>query len=73
MAEAQKLSAPDLDARLSVRGMATRRVVSQWALAFDEESRFPRNGLLAAWVACLAKAASALWLPEFVRALLSRL
>jgi len=37
-------------------------------IPFAKPSRFPRNGLLAAWVACLAKASSEPWLPDFTRA-----
>lgn len=37
-------------------------------IPFTKPSRFPRNGLLAARVACLADERSEPWLPEFVRA-----
>lgn len=37
-------------------------------IPFMKPSRFPRNGLLAARIACLAGARSEHWLPEFARA-----
>lgn len=37
-------------------------------IPFTKPSRFPRNGLLAARVACLASDSSEAWLPDFVRA-----
>jgi 2-hydroxychromene-2-carboxylate isomerase len=39
-----------------------------YGIPFAKPSRFPRNGLLAARVACLAAAKSERWLPDFVRA-----
>ncbi len=44
------------------------RQCAKYRIPFTKPSRFPRNGLLAARAACLAKATSARWLPEFVRA-----
>jgi 2-hydroxychromene-2-carboxylate isomerase len=44
------------------------RLCAKYSIPFAKPSRFPRNGLLAARVACLAKAASEPWLPDFVRA-----
>jgi 2-hydroxychromene-2-carboxylate isomerase len=44
------------------------RLCDTYHIPFTKPSRFPRNGLLAARVACLAKAMSEYWLPEFVRA-----
>jgi 2-hydroxychromene-2-carboxylate isomerase len=44
------------------------RLAARYRIPFVKPSHFPRNGLLAARVACLAKAASVRWLPEFVRA-----
>jgi 2-hydroxychromene-2-carboxylate isomerase len=44
------------------------RLCAKYRIPFTKPSRFPRNGLLAARVACLAKATSELWLPGFVRA-----
>src|SRR5829696_6861008 len=44
------------------------RLCDQYGIQFTKPSRFPRNGLLAARVACLARATSEHWLPEFVRA-----
>ena len=44
-----------------------RRCV-KYSIPFTKPSRFPRNGLLAARVACLATATPERWLPEFVRA-----
>ncbi|HEX2183255.1 MAG TPA: 2-hydroxychromene-2-carboxylate isomerase [Rubrobacteraceae bacterium] len=44
------------------------RLCGRYRIPFAKPSRFPRSGLLAARVACLAKAASEPWLPEFVRA-----
>ncbi len=40
----------------------------KYRIPFTKPSRFPRNGLLATRVACLAKATSGRWLPGFVRA-----
>ena len=45
-----------------------QRLCDGYRIPFAKPSRFPRSGLLAARVACLAKAASGPWLPEFVRA-----
>jgi 2-hydroxychromene-2-carboxylate isomerase len=42
------------------------RLCEGYGIPFARPSRFPRDGLLAARVACLAK--SEPWLPEFVRA-----
>ena len=44
------------------------RLCAKYRLPFTKPSRFPRNGLLAARVACLAKATSERWLSEFARA-----
>jgi len=44
------------------------RQCAKYRIPFTKPSRFPRNGLLAARAACLAKATSARWLPGFVRA-----
>src|SRR3712207_3305462 len=44
------------------------RQCAKYRIPFRKPSRFPRNGLLAARVACLAKAASGPWLAGFVRA-----
>lgn len=46
----------------------TERLCSAQGLPFAKPSRFPRNGVAAARVACLAKATSEPWLPGFVRA-----
>jgi 2-hydroxychromene-2-carboxylate isomerase len=45
-----------------------QRLCDKYGIQFTKPSRFPRNGLLAARVACLAKATSEHWLSEFVRA-----
>ncbi len=44
------------------------RLCAKYRLPFAKPSRFPRNGLLAARIACLAKETSEPWLPEFARA-----
>ena len=44
------------------------RLCDKYGIPFAKPSRFPCNGLLAARVACLARATSERWLPEFVRA-----
>lgn len=44
------------------------RLCAKYGIPFTKPSRFPRNGLLAARVACLANAASEYWLPGFARA-----
>ena len=44
------------------------RLCSGHGIPFVRPSRFPRSGLVAARVACLASATSEPWLPEFVRA-----
>ena len=44
------------------------RLCAKYRIPFARPSRFPRNGLLAARIACLAKARSEPWLPRFVRA-----
>ena len=44
------------------------RLCAKYGIPFTKPSRFPRDGLLAARVACLAKGTSEHWLPEFVRA-----
>ncbi len=44
------------------------RLCAKYLIPFTRPSRFPRNGLLAARIACLARATSEHWLPEFVRA-----
>jgi 2-hydroxychromene-2-carboxylate isomerase len=43
------------------------RLCAKYHIPFVRPARFPRNGLLASRVACLARAASQHWLPEFVR------
>jgi 2-hydroxychromene-2-carboxylate isomerase len=42
------------------------RLCAKHGIPFARPSRFPRNGLLAARVACLASAESEPWLPDFV-------
>ncbi len=44
------------------------RLCAKYRIPFTRPSRFPRNGLLAARIACFAKAACEPWLPEFTRA-----
>ena len=44
------------------------RLCAKYGIPFARPSRFPRNGLLAARVACLAKAGAERWLPEFALA-----
>ncbi len=44
------------------------RLCSKHGIPLAKPSRFPRSGVAAARVACLAKATSAPWLPGFVRA-----
>jgi 2-hydroxychromene-2-carboxylate isomerase len=44
------------------------RLCAKYRIPFTRPSHFPRNGLLAARIACLAKATSEHWLPEFARA-----
>jgi 2-hydroxychromene-2-carboxylate isomerase len=44
------------------------RRCAAYRIPFARPSRFPRSGLLAARIACLAKARSKGWLPGFVRA-----
>lgn len=44
------------------------RQCAKYRIPFTKPSHFPRNGLLATRVACLAKARSESWLPGFVRA-----
>jgi 2-hydroxychromene-2-carboxylate isomerase len=44
------------------------RLCDKYGIPFARPSHFPRSGLLAARVACLANATSEPWLPEFVRA-----
>ena len=44
------------------------RLCAKYRIPFTRPSRFPRNGLPAARIACLAKVTAAHWLPEFVRA-----
>lgn len=44
------------------------RLCSSGGIPFAKPSRFPRSGVAAARVACLAKATSEPWLPGFVRA-----
>ena len=44
------------------------RLCAKYRLPFTKPSRFPRNGLIAARIACLARATSEHWLSEFVRA-----
>jgi 2-hydroxychromene-2-carboxylate isomerase len=41
------------------------RLCAKYRIPFARPSRFPRNSLLAARIACLAKATSEPWLPEF--------
>jgi 2-hydroxychromene-2-carboxylate isomerase len=43
------------------------RLCTKYGIPFTRPTRFPRNGLLAARIACLAKATSKPWLPEFTR------
>jgi 2-hydroxychromene-2-carboxylate isomerase len=43
------------------------RLCAKYRIPFSKPSRFPRSGLLAARVACLARARSEDWLPDFVR------
>jgi 2-hydroxychromene-2-carboxylate isomerase len=43
------------------------RFCERYGIPFARPSRFPRSGLLAARVACLAKAEARPWLPEFAR------
>ncbi len=44
------------------------RLCAKYGIPFARLSRFPRDGLLAVRVACLASAKLEPWLPEFVRA-----
>ncbi len=44
------------------------RLCPKHGVPFAKPSRFPRDGLLAARVACLARAGSEPWLSDFVRA-----
>jgi 2-hydroxychromene-2-carboxylate isomerase len=44
------------------------RLCAKHGIPFAKPSRFPRSGLLAARVACLARATGEPWLPGFVRA-----
>lgn len=44
------------------------RLCAGYGIPFTKPSRFPRNGLLAARLACLPDAISEPWLPDFVRA-----
>ena len=44
------------------------RLCAKYGIPFAKPSRFPRNSLLAARVACLSRATSEHWLPEFVKA-----
>jgi 2-hydroxychromene-2-carboxylate isomerase len=44
------------------------RLASAQGLPFAKPSRFPRSGVVASRVACVAKATSEPWLPGFVRA-----
>ncbi len=44
------------------------RLSAKYGVPFARPSRFPRNGLLAARVACLARAESEPWLVDFVQA-----
>jgi 2-hydroxychromene-2-carboxylate isomerase len=44
------------------------RLCAGYRIPFAKPSSFPRNGLLAARVACLARVTSEPWLPDFVRA-----
>jgi 2-hydroxychromene-2-carboxylate isomerase len=43
------------------------RLCAKYRIPFSKPSRFPRSGLLAARVACLARARSEDWLSDFVR------
>jgi 2-hydroxychromene-2-carboxylate isomerase len=43
------------------------RLCAGYGIPFAKPSRFPRSGLIAARVACLAKVTSEPWLPGFVR------
>jgi 2-hydroxychromene-2-carboxylate isomerase len=43
------------------------RLCAKYGVPFARPSRFPRDGLLAARVACLARAKFEPWLPDFVR------
>ncbi len=43
------------------------RLCERYGIPFTRPSCFPRNGLLAARVACLAKVEARPWLPEFAR------
>ena len=45
------------------------RLCAKYRIPFTRPSRFPRNGLLATRIACLAKATSEPWLPDFARAI----
>jgi 2-hydroxychromene-2-carboxylate isomerase len=45
-----------------------KRLCEKYDIPFARPSRFPRNGLLAARIACLAMVRSEPWLPEFARA-----
>lgn len=44
------------------------RLCATYGILFARPTRFPRSGLLAARVACLASVASEPWLPDFCRA-----
>jgi 2-hydroxychromene-2-carboxylate isomerase len=44
------------------------RLCAKYQIPFARPSRFPRSGLLAARIVCLAKVRSEPWLPEFARA-----
>ena len=44
------------------------RLCAKYGVPFAKPSRFPRDSLLAARVACLARAESEPWLPDFIRA-----
>ncbi len=44
------------------------RLCAAGGIPFKKPSRFPRSGVVAARVACVAKATSEPWLPKFVRA-----
>jgi 2-hydroxychromene-2-carboxylate isomerase len=44
------------------------RLCAKYGIPFARPSRFPRNGLLAARVACLARSSSEPWLADFARA-----
>ena len=46
---------------------AMERLCAKYCIPFTRPSRFPRSGLLAARIVCLAKATSEPWLPEFTR------